>query len=1472
MLWVVGATALLLILLIRTVPGNRVVLEFGLDRVRESVAGTLEVGDIRSADLLRRARLYDVRLLTAEGDTFVVADSVEAGYDVAALIAGRIGLSGVRIWGGDIRIEQSGPGEPSTIGRWIGAPEPDTLPPDAPTPERESRGFRFSDVELRDVAFRLRLPTGLEPGGLVRVDTTGVERLALDVLVEAARLSSVRVGGGEATEVEVARGEARVDILRESIFIDALEAGVRVGDGIAAVQLRDLVLPWARGTGTVAVGLGTTEARVDIALALEDVVTDSLQWISPEIPPLRGSSRLTGQIRGAESRWTMAEAGLDWRGGDVRGGGTLVLSPQGVRLGDVDARVAGLPVEALDRWLPEPARVGGRVGGRLRLDGALSRLEVGSELTWTTPLGQPVVARGSGGLVGVGSRDLGFDDFSLTLAPFDWAALRRSAGIPVPLDGPGFLTADISGTLDSGIRIAAVARHLGREEGLDPSLVRVEGSVASAGEGALGLDLVADLAPLDLGVLRLPVDSGPAPVLPFDNPVDGTVRITGDTRALALDGEIEDGSGRASFTALLEPSDSAFGYRVDATLAGIGGATLRPLGERTTLNGTLQLDGVRTPGVPLVTTIRASMSASEVSGVDVDSARLAARLAEGRLEVDTLRGGVGGFEVEVAGALGLDSAAPAGELRGTFSTPSLLGLRSTFLGDSVLSRPEDGLGRRALEAGGIDPDTLPAAEEVEWAGRVGGEILVRGTLDDFALEASALAEGVRIGTNTVERIELDAAGVGLPASDARVEVRASADSLVVVDRTFSAARVSGAFGARSGDLRLELARGTEEGYEATGGYTLGDVRREVRVDSLRARFDSAGTLDYRLQRPTRIGWGDGGFDVEDLEVRRSGPDPVVIRADGRIPERGAADFTVAVEGLYLQRLTQVLQRTDLDLGGRVDFEGRLAGRAAAPVIDAEFSADSLRWRRLDFGGVRGSIDYTSRAAEIDLRASRGQEVVLDIGGVIPVDLSLTPGTERFLDREMDIDIRATDLPARATVAPLEDLENVEGTVSGRLRVAGTLESPRTSGAITLVDGAWTVGSLGVRHTDVQGTAQLAENNVLSVDVTGRAGGSVEVDGTITLSSLTDPEFDLGLEFDRFLGVDRRDMNGVFSGSVRLTESYRSPYVSGSIEVDEGVLYLDEFMRNAAVVDISNPRFAGSSGLDTGARLIEVGSNPFMNGLRTEIQVGVGSNSWLRGENLNVSMVGNILMVFDRRVRDFALDGELEARRGQYTTFGRTFQVQGGTVQFIGTPGINPLLDIDATTRVRRQEFGDLEITANVGGTLTEPLVTFSTGEQGISESDIWSYLTFGTPSSGLTSGSAAQREAALEGATINFAAGTIFSQIGNLAAQQSDIIDYVAVTGGQTGAGVSGALAGTQVEVGRYFAGGDLFGALVLRASALRSQPVGGARVEWQSTEQFHIEAFFEDRFLRVASLGLADVGSGAAYVFGFALVREWGY
>lgn len=1474
LLWIVGATALLLILLIRTAAGNRVVLEFGLDRVREGIAGSIEVGEIRSGDLLRRARLLDVRLLTAEGDTFVVADSIEAGYDVAALVAGRIGLSGVRVWGGDIRIEQGARADTSTLGRWLGPPAPDTLPPDASTPQRVSQPIRISDVELRDVAFRLRLPTDLAPGGLVRVDTAGSERLALDVLVEAARLPVVRLGGGGPTEIEVARGEATVDVLRESIFIDALEAGVRIGDGVVAVQIEDVVLPYARGTGTVAVGLGRDQTELDVALALDEVVADSLRWISAEIPPVRGASRLTGQIRGSESRWSLAEAGLTWEGGDVRGGGTVALSPSGLRLQDVDARVAGLPVAALDRWLPEPARVGGRVGGRLRLDGALSRLEVGSELTWTTPLAQPVVARVSGGLTGLGSSSLGFDALSLTLAPFDWAALRRSGGIPVPLDGPGFLTADLSGALDTGIVIAAEARHLARADGIEPSLVRVDGSVRSVDEGVLGLDLATSLEPFDLGILRIPTDSGPPRTLPLDNPIEGSVRLTGDTRDLRLDGEIDDGTGRASFAALLTPSDSTFGFRVDATLEGIGGVTLRPLGERTTLNGDLAVEGVAGSGRSPITTIRASLGSSEVSGVDVDSARVSARLEGGRLEVDTLRGGVGGFEVDVAGALGMEADAPVGELRGTFATSSLAGLRSTFLGDSLLARPEDGLRRRALEAEGIDPDTLPSQAEVQWAGAVRGDVVLSGTLEDLAVEASAVAEGVRIGTNTIGRVQLEAAGDGLPAEGARVDVRSTVDSLAVFDRSFTRAEIRGAFGARAGDVRVDLTRGEEEGYEAAGAYRLDEARREIRVDSMRARFDRDGTLAYRLERPTRIGWGDGGFDVEDLEVRRLGPDPVVIRADGRIPERGAAEFDLSIEGLYLGRLTQVLQRPDLDLAGRIDFEGSLRGRAADPVIDGELSADSLRWRRLEFGAVRGAVDYTSRSAEVELRASRGEDVVLDISGVVPVDLALTPGTRRLLDREMNIDIRATDLPARATVAPLRDLEDVQGVVSGRLRVAGTLERPRTSGSITLADGAWTIGSLGVRHTSVEGRAELAENNVLTVDVSGRAGGTVDVDGTITLSSLTDPEFDLGFEFDEFLGVDRRDMNGVFSGSVRLTESYRSPFVKGALTVDEGTLYIDEFLRNAAVVDLSNPRFVTAlDDRDGGTRLLDIGSNPFMNGLRTEIQIGVGNNSWLRGENLNVSMVGSILMVFDRSTRDFALDGDLEARRGQYTRFGRTFQVEGGSVQFIGTPGINPLLDIDATTRVRRQEFGDLEVTANVGGTLTEPTVTFSAGEQGVSESDIFSYLTFGQPSTGITSGSAAQREAALAGSAVSFATGTIFSQIGNLAAQQSDLIDYISITGvGELPQGTGGALSSTQVEVGRYFAGGDLFGALILRASALRSQPVGGARVEWQSSERFHVEAFFEDRFLRVASLGLADVGSGAAYVFGFALVREWGY
>ena len=85
----------------------------------------------------------------------------------------------------------------------------------------------------------------------------------------------------------------------------------------------------------------------------------------------------------------------------------------------------------------------------------------------------------------------------------------------------------------------------------------------------------------------------------------------------------------------------------------------------------------------------------------------------------------------------------------------------------------------------------------------------------------------------------------------------------------------------------------------------------------------------------------------------------------------------------------------------------------------------------------------------------------------------------------------------------------------------------------------------------------------------------------------------------------------------------------------------------------------------------------------------------------------------------------------------------------------------------------------------------------------------------------------------------------------------------------------TQVELGRYFGGGDYFAALMFRplsSAGGTGSLLGGARLEWQASEQYHLELFAEDRFLRTGSFGFRELGFETSLIYGFTLYREWGY
>jgi hypothetical protein len=84
----------------------------------------------------------------------------------------------------------------------------------------------------------------------------------------------------------------------------------------------------------------------------------------------------------------------------------------------------------------------------------------------------------------------------------------------------------------------------------------------------------------------------------------------------------------------------------------------------------------------------------------------------------------------------------------------------------------------------------------------------------------------------------------------------------------------------------------------------------------------------------------------------------------------------------------------------------------------------------------------------------------------------------------------------------------------------------------------------------------------------------------------------------------------------------------------------------------------------------------------------------------------------------------------------------------------------------------------------------------------------------------------------------------------------------------------TQFEAGRYL-GRDIFVVLVLGPTGDDDTAnwFGGARVEWALTDDYNVEGFFEDRFLRSGAAGFALPGLlDNNRVMGLFVFREWGY
>ena len=1465
------------VVLTRTDFGVEQAGRYAVERLRASIHGELRVGSVTSRGLLRGVTLHDVAIDDADGRPFIRADSARLAYHFRTLAGGDLAFDRLFLYSPEVHIERL-PGQDDWNYERV-------FPGDSAAPDTTAtRGLvLIDDVVISDGLVFVRLPwepiEPVQPADTARLILEAVPGGTARVLrfedVEG-RLPRIvwQSPDDDAKVIRVGELAARAYIWETPVEVRRIEGLVTIRDSVLSFEAPRVQLPDSRLEMVGRVTVGAAGNRYDIQAEGDDLAFADFQWLYPPLPEDGGGAlRFRIQSQGTDNILWLAE---DAR---LRTGGTRVAGSFGVVTGDsvyftnVSLEASPLDLELLQSLLPGELPLEGLLIGTVEVDGPISALRTRGDVRYRPSDGATTgsAARWAGTVrarqpYAVSGLDADLDRVDLgQVARFVPALLLRG-------DATGRIRAD--GSLARGL---SVTGELSLEQAGSINTVRGGGNFAVGGNRSR-FDLQFDAEPLSLGLL-----AGQFPALArLTGEARGPVTVTGSLDDLRVDADITTPAGGLALKGAFDLTGPRPRYRAEGAVTDF------------------RLDRV-VDGIPLTTvTARFDLDGDGETPEEL-AGRLALQIATARVDEVTVHAGVA--RISAAGGVILVDTLDLTTEVGDLAASGTLGLAPGRSGDLRFALRADSLG--ALEARLVPPAEVPDTSlfpPARLAGVVNADGVVTGSIQDWSVEGRGT---VRDGVFGDIRVRRGSASGGWSPGTGRLAVTATVDSLAAGHRILARGTAQVQYQGGEGDA---VAEG-----QGPAGHRLAVAGAFARIDG-GARF----TL-HRLDVDTREGqWaladsaggrlGRDGFGIEPTVLARA-RDGARIELAGVLPwsdptalEQDAASFQASVENLRIGEVLRLTQ-TDTVIDGAVTGHLSVAGTALAPVVQGLLTTRGFRYEEATLDSLLLDLRYADLRLDGRLAAWRGDEEIIHGEGVIPVDLALADLGERRLDRPMAIGLTADSVPAGLVAFLAPGFSRLAGIVDAALQIGGTPLNPRFQGDLRITGGSGYFQHSGVHYRQVDATAVMRDTE-LAIEGTLRTGsGAGRIRGTLDIERPTDPGFDLELVAQQLEASRRRDVVAVADGRVRLGGRYSAPVVSGAVRLTEGELNLGEIIRQYRIVQLEPWFYEVFDPAGVGFRAPR--TTPFLANMRvSDATITVDRGFWLRGPELNVEVAGELGVEYDRRAEDLRLSGTLQAVRGTYELRvlqnselrllrdlpGRRFDIRSGTIEFVGTPGIDPNLDIDATYRLRRPQGEPLDVVAQLAGTLQAPRVRLtSESDLPISESDLASYIIFGRSLSELSQSESEVLSSRTDRAGALIMNAVLAPTVSGLATStlQSVLgVDYVAFTAAPeewqlANLDTYGAfLEAAQLELGTYaFRGGAVGDVFLVGTIRLPrgSQPgagllssVGGMRAEWRFRPTWTSEIFVEDRFARTPSFGLQEIEDRR--VWGLSLFREWTY
>ena len=623
----------------------------------------------------------------------------------------------------------------------------------------------------------------------------------------------------------------------------------------------------------------------------------------------------------------------------------------------------------------------------------------------------------------------------------------------------------------------------------------------------------------------------------------------------------------------------------------------------------------------------------------------------------------------------------------------------TVAGSSRWGKPGWGTTLERAEARSGQFDWV-AVEPVELAGDASGVTFRRFAARDSAARIEIAGRWAALGGSydwTGRATGLDLHRLGLPLE---WNLAGSADAVL---------KVTG----RSGDPRWALE-----------GRAVGPGARGHRGDSLRIELEGAPSRLMVRDFVYRLGTGSLQASGVFEGTSHAWPDTLTGEAVTRwLATASNWGGRASAEAFPLDQLGRLVPAAR-GLSGRLAGTLDLSGRPAAPVLGVRLEAAPLAWDSLAAEHVVLRADYRDERLEVpELRVVRANSVST-ASGSMPLRLALgAPPVVPEAPMSWRVDLENGDLALMPQVMP--QVAGARGRLDLRCTVGGTPRHPDLTGTAAVRDGQMLLSGRNELIEGLRADFRLEETRITMDSLFARSGrrGTVRADGVIDLDGGRLEHYAFRLAMNDFTAVEPGLYAAEFDAP-RLTVT-DGPRLNGQVLPHvEG----DVTLRGARVLfDFAN---------QTETQQLAARTQP----LYWTYRIRLLANSNLRWQPPDGDIEFNADLTLEQTQRTLDIFGDLSAIRGTYDFLSNRFNVVTANLTFDNVGGVNPTLDIEATTRVipvfRGGGSGELQsgngnegrahtITVRITGRAATPTIVFESDPGDWDQPTILSQLTVG---------------------------------------------------------------------------------------------------------------------------------------------------